>query len=518
MTEHKDPRELAGNEKNLPGTDPAVREYGSSAALGPAGDGSKGGGFEKAALEKAAGKGTAGEKTAAELDRSGVSLKTMNLIFGVIAILTAALLFVTASMIDRGYSRMEDASDRYILARQAAADMQAGSDYLTDRVRCFVVTGEMNYLEDFRTETGVTKRRDNALASLEKLLEGGTGNRAYESLAIALNFSNELLQREYRAMRLELSSQGDALLKDDAVPQEVRDIQLPAEDLALSPADRHERAKELVFDDVYMSFKDKISFHVNRCTQTLIQESSQELERANAYMNRLLRVQSVLTVVMLLIVLFLILFISTQVIRPLAETAAKMRLQEMAEPSGAEEMRFVANTYNEILVANRRQKDQLTYEAMHDALTGVYNRSAYDMFLKDSDLAHGALMIVDVDKFKGVNDTYGHDIGDRVLKRVAGILRRSFRSVDIVCRIGGDEFAVIITRVNHAMAKSITTKIDEANRILMDPQDDLPPVKLSAGIAFHDRPDPRGDLFKDADTALYRQKAEGNGGCRVYGS
>ena len=114
------------------------------------------------------------------------------------------------------------------------------------------------------------------------------------------------------------------------------------------------------------------------------------------------------------------------------------------------------------------------------------------------------------------NDNYGHAVGDRVLKRVAEILKKSFRSVDILCRIGGDEFAVVMTRVNSSMAPIVLKKITRANQLLQHPKDDMPPVSLSVGVAFSDRANPQGDIFKDADTALYRVKEAGRKGCAIY--
>ena len=138
------------------------------------------------------------------------------------------------------------------------------------------------------------------------------------------------------------------------------------------------------------------------------------------------------------------------------------------------------------------------------------------MFIESVDLQHIALILVDVDDFKSVNDTYGHDMGDRMLKRVASILRSSFRSVDYVCRIGGDEFAIIMTRANSTMHGLIREKIRRANEQLMHPEDNLPPTSLSVGVAFSDRPNPSSDIFHDADTALYRVKAGGRCGCLFH--
>ena len=138
------------------------------------------------------------------------------------------------------------------------------------------------------------------------------------------------------------------------------------------------------------------------------------------------------------------------------------------------------------------------------------------MLMKSVDTAHIALLLLDIDLFKSINDTYGHTVGDRVLKRVAVVLQESFRSVDIICRFGGDEFVVVMTRVNSSMAQLVRNKIIRANEILSNPQDDLPPVTVSAGVAFSDRAKPQGDIFTDADTALYRVKQNGRGGCAIF--
>ena len=228
--------------------------------------------------------------------------------------------------------------------------------------------------------------------------------------------------------------------------------------------------------------------------------------------------QIVLTTVMMLAVLADVVFVTTRVRIPLTRLVKMMKEQKKADPVGAEELIYVTQTYNEFLEANQKAHIQLSYDASHDTLTGLLNRSAYDMFMDNVDKDHIALVIVDVDEFKTINDTYGHDIGDSILKHVAKILKQSFRSVDAVCRIGGDEFVVVMTRANSSMSGLVVNKINYANEILSKPVDGMPAVSLSAGVAFSDRKDPQGDIFKDADKALYRMKKAGRGGCVVYGS
>ena len=230
----------------------------------------------------------------------------------------------------------------------------------------------------------------------------------------------------------------------------------------------------------------------------------------------LVNLQTLLTIVFLLIVLMIVVIITVLIRRPLTNMVSMMQEQKIIDPTGVEELRFVTRIYNKILQENKEARERLSHEASHDALTGLFNRGAYDLLMESADTEHMALLLIDVDHFKTVNDTYGHAVGDRVLKRVAEILQGSFRSVDILCRIGGDEFAVVMTRVNSAMGQLVTNKIGRANYLLQHPKDDLPPVSLSVGVAFSDRENPKGDIFRDADTALYQVKEAGRKGCKIY--
>ena len=447
-----------------------------------------------------------------EANQSGMHLRTANIFFAVLAFIAAAALFLADISVTRGYHRMEQASDRYIAAQLAATNLESGSDYLTDRVRCFVVTGELQYLQDFQKEVEVTQRRDLAVQNLESLLQG-SDNDALQSLSTALDLSNELVETEYYAMRLRI----DAERYDPAeIPASIAATVLTPEDQALSKEEKILRAEALVFDSTYMHYKDKIRENVSLCTQALIRTSSVELETASARMSLLVRIQSCLTVIFLLIVIAIVVIIRQTVRKPLSKMVELMQSQEIIQPTGAEELRFVTRTYNAILEENKQAQEKLSHEASHDALTGLLNRGAYDMLMETVDTSHVALIMIDVDYFKSINDTYGHSVGDRVLKRVADILRHSFRSVDLIFRLGGDEFVVLMTRVNSSMQQLVKDKIARANHTLQHPKDDLPPVSLSVGVAFSDRENPQGDIYKDADTALYRVKEAGRNGCAIY--
>ncbi len=161
-------------------------------------------------------------------------------------------------------------------------------------------------------------------------------------------------------------------------------------------------------------------------------------------------------------------------------------------------------------------KDRFIYDAMHDPLTGLYNHSAFDILFQDADHGHIAVMIATVDDYRTLRETQGQACADRVIKRVAEVLRGSFRSSDDVCRLREDEFVIIMSRMNGAMQEQVFEKLAQIDCRLKEAQEGVPAVSLSVGIAFSDRTNPQGDVFEDADTALRRMKQMRQTGCAVY--
>lgn len=444
-------------------------------------------------------------------DRHSIPMKRASYIFVIVALLVATGLFIADRLVTHGYLRMGQVHERYIIAQQSATNLEIGSDVLTSAVRNFVVTGDTQYLQEYFNEANVTRRRDEAVDNLETMMSRGSA--AYGHLSTALSLSNELMLDEYQAMKLILSTGN----YDEAlIPDVIKETELNAGDAGKSTEEKRLTAFNLVYGDRYEDYKTRIRSNTALCTQELIEASERERVAQDNRMNLLLGIQTVLTVAMLAVVLLIVLFISGWIRRPLSRMVEQMKAKETVPPSGAEELRFVSETYNSIFEENRRTHERLTYGNMHDALTGLYNRSAYDFMRHDLDMSRNALLLVDVDKFKSVNDTYGHDVGDLVLKRVAEVLKYSFRSTDLVFRLGGDEFVVIMSNVDSSMRDQVKRKIDQANVMLQKPKDDLPPTSLSVGVAFADRENPDGDIFKDADTALYRVKEAGRCGCYIY--
>ena len=167
----------------------------------------------------------------------------------------------------------------------------------------------------------------------------------------------------------------------------------------------------------------------------------------------------------------------------------------------------------------RQMKDQLRHQADHDSLTGLHNRRRFAQEVSDQ-LSYaqrysrpGVLLLMDLDSFKFVNDSYGHPVGDKLLCDVAAILAATVRETDVVARIGGDEFAVLLREASEKEGVEVAKGLVEAIRAKSEPT-----VGASVGIAPFDGAGERtpDELLVAADVALYEAKEGGGGDAVVY--
>lgn len=173
---------------------------------------------------------------------------------------------------------------------------------------------------------------------------------------------------------------------------------------------------------------------------------------------------------------------------------------------------------------NQANRDHIEYLATHDVLTGLFSRSVLDQFI-----IHGiagakragrelAVLFIDLDQFKVINDNLGHEVGDLVLKEAARRLRGTVRGADVVIRQGGDEFIVMLADLPKAtdaanVAEKILSVLSEPYTITDPPQS----VSASIGIACYPADGETPSLLlRRADMAMYRAKEEGRAACRFY--
>lgn len=160
------------------------------------------------------------------------------------------------------------------------------------------------------------------------------------------------------------------------------------------------------------------------------------------------------------------------------------------------------------ITERRKAEQQIEHLSFHDSLTGLYNRRFFDEELKRLDVPRNlplTLMMVDVNGLKLTNDAFGHAAGDRLLRSVADELRKTFRQDDIIARIGGDEFAILLPKTDEEQARRLKERL--ISRLSENTVEELP---LSVACGWAIKTDSSGDMskaFGEAEDHMYQEKA-----------
>ncbi|QRM20867.1 EAL domain-containing protein [Dechloromonas sp. TW-R-39-2] len=176
------------------------------------------------------------------------------------------------------------------------------------------------------------------------------------------------------------------------------------------------------------------------------------------------------------------------------------------------------------ITASKEAADRLAHLAYHDPLTELPNRLAFELHLSQAlrvaqrEDRQLALMLIDLDNFKNINDTLGHHFGDALLQRVAARLRECVRSSDLVARLGGDEFVVVLPEISSP--RTATRVAEKINRQLAEPtqiEEHLLYATPSIGISLYPGDgDDAGTLLRNADAAMYHAKNSGRNNHQFY--
>lgn len=440
---------------------------------------------------------------------TGLKIRSINLVMMTTAVFLLLFFLCSSLQTSSSYERLHYANDRYISCELAANQLKHASNYLTAQVRMFAITQEIKYMERYFDEAFNARNRERAADVMKTYL---SDNYAYLYLDEAYRYSYELMRREYHAMKLVAEAKNYILGGDAAI---VNSEELTQSEKAMSSEEKIQAAVMMTHDSYYQRYVDLIDGCVASCIRCVTEERARADEANSAVLDQQTFTQRVLAAFLMLITLLTILTIMRLVIWPMDSFVECIRHYQPLPMVGSYELRYLARAYNIMYNENQKTSARLRHEAEHDCLTALYNRGTFDKMREEYRNLPVALMLVDVDLFKSVNDTYGHEAGDRVLQKVARLLEKNFRETDFPCRIGGDEFAVIMTDASPKMKGLIREKLRRVAEGLLDTSDGAPAVTLSVGVAFNDR-DNDGDIYKDADRALYVVKTRGRNGVEFY--
>ena len=440
--------------------------------------------------------------------KEGISLRKIHNWLIIVAVVLSCLLIYSTYRLTSSFLRVKDAAEDNIKLQNSVHGLMDASDYLTEMAQRFTVSGDRRFLEQYFIEAFTTKRREQALSELKRVKDTES---ALASLEEAMRHSVKLMDREYYAMRLVIEAKG---IRE--YPSVLKSVALRSEDAALSPENKMRLATKMVLDDEYYTQKNRIRTEVQNTVQAIINQTQKEeteaLDRFQAELN-LARGEILLIIAAIFFVVWLT---STLGISPILAAVDQIKSDSPIKETGADEFRYLAKAYNNLYSMYKKSIEHLNFKASHDELTGAYNRAGFDLLLSGLDLDTTCLMFFDVDNFKNINDTYGHETGDKVLQKLVQVLKSSFRSDDYVCRVGGDEFVVFMVHSNEMQRDLIKTKMAQIRQELVNSKEGLPPVTVSVGIVHGTQAGDMESLLKKGDAAMYESKTNGKNTYTFY--
>ena len=432
--------------------------------------------------------------------QSGISLRSVCVWIVISACVISALIFYTTLVLSSTFSEFSETADNHIVLDKASHELMEASDYLTERVQRFTVNGDLRFLEEYFTEAFETNRREDAIRKMSS--EPGI-EPALTQLQRAMDGSVELMNREYYAMRLVIDAKGYT-----NYPDELKDVVLSEQDAALPPAAKMQRATEMVLDDEYYAQKDRIRTDMNHSLDAL---EAMTRSTETAAFDRLRGAISFVRVAIMLQILGTLLLVWLMIrlgINPILMAVGRIKADRPIRETGAREFRYLAHTYNSITIQLNEENELLKEISETDALTGLRNRMALRNDYDEYSGHEVTVMLLDLDSFKMINDTYGHEEGDRVLSATGRLLSDAFGK-EHCYRYGGDEFLVIDT--DHSEAEFVK-RLDQVlnNRPELEKDGVFHTVGYSAGYvhAVLDGSSDLRDLFSAADHRMYQIKRD----------
>lgn len=247
-------------------------------------------------------------------------------------------------------------------------------------------------------------------------------------------------------------------------------------------------------------------------------ENTRRVEKAALQINIELWV---LTAIAILFIVIIYRMLEKSLLIPVAQISKSISHQgnnaeNLSLPQAAsKEVRILINAFNTMRSQIHHRQMALEFQAMHDSLTGLPNRSLLQDRLEQSihqaerNESEISLLLLDLDRFKDINDTLGHPVGDLVLRKVSKRLEKSIRATDTVARLGGDEFAIITSYSNRSQIESFVKRIVKDIGRVITIQDQKLTIGVSVGIAAYPIHGEDADtLIRHADIAMYTAKHE----------
>ncbi len=441
--------------------------------------------------------------------KAGIRLNYLNLILILVGLVIAALMVITMFQTRASVESIVSTTEIYLEDQATGGMLQSIVPQMTETAIGFVQSGD----------PGLAMAYEGQMNALNEQVIRFTASKNYSeeanaSLNKAIYTYRQMYALHEHAMALAARNMPEPAFK--ALPAFLQEATLSEQEMAMSAEERTGKAMAILTSEDMRSGRESMDSDINTGHRTASEQASAQAEETHNSIRRIITAQIVLVFLIMLIAAGALMLNRFLIISPIQRSVHNLDRREPIPVKGSYEMRHLAQVYNDVLKDNEEKKEALSYTASHDALTDLFNRGEFDRTYKEFLDQHIGIIVADVDHFKTYNDQYGHDIGDRVLCIAAETLRQHFRREDYIFRIGGDEFCVIMPDTSQSHGEVIREKILEINQELAERSTDFSPITLTAGIAFWDRPCPKGNLFKDADSMLLELKKTHGSVCEIY--
>ena len=443
--------------------------------------------------------------------RHGIRLSRVNIVLLAVTVIGSIGMIIATNRLNSAYQQLIEETGKYINTQQDAGMIEEFSGSMLSESRSFLQTGDPAHVMAFYSQMDVIRRQLDGSGTSET--KGTAASDRY--LEEAVEAFRTLAEQDAYAMRLKAETLPVSL---GSYPAEFAGTEIRPEDAVLDAEQKLAKAQEILDRTDYSAIRSRLSDRVDASHRAASETVQQQMGVTTARIRQELLLLRTFGMAFLVIAVLAMLSNLLLIILPINRSVSNLDNREEIPEQGSFEMRNLARVYNEVLRDSTEKQEELEYSATHDALTGVYNRAAFDREYDRCRNDRIGIAIVDVDGFKHYNDVYGHDVGDHVLRRVTETIGSKFRKEDHISRIGGDEFVIIMKNTGSAQSEDIKLKIDEINEELVkERRKGMPPISVSVGAAFWDRENPGPDILKDADKALLQMKQNGKLGCRIYG-
>lgn len=436
--------------------------------------------------------------------------------FSMSRILTVALvlififiLYIIYCFNELNHAQKEEAAlaRRNIESMNISLAIRDSSDILTNAITHFVVTLDKSYVDVYLEEITVADSRGESIRKLDSLQ---ISKEEKECLSKAKVYSDKLAEQELWAIKLIFASQG---IKD--YTQELASVKLSDEELALSPEKMIEAAKDSIFSQNYAQQKIAILNEIEQFQNLHFHHMQETTDEASAKINVTFRYLIILVIILLLCLFALFVMLYFKIISPVISYTQKLSCYDdftqtkdfSLSPIGSNETKILGSSFNQVMILLRQEQEKLRQLAEIEGMTGLYNRGTVEALMRQEikTVKSYALIILDIDNLKQINDMHGHAVGDIAIKEVAEILKSHFQDNSIVGRFGGDEFIVFLpdAKKELELVHSLDSLKKKINSIKIT---DHVTLSCSMGISLAINQDDFNIVYKQADMALYKAK------------